>query len=58
MRHILAIITENPTAQVAELIATEQALTDHHLEQIDLRESPDYNQLLDEIFRADSIQVL
>jgi len=58
MRHILHILTSQPDAALSEVLAHQAELPEHQVRRIDLTQpSPDYHQLLEEIFAADSVQV-
>ncbi len=58
MRAILHILTHPTDEWSQQLIAAEQALPDCRIEVVDLtRPEPDYQDLLEKIFIADSVQV-
>lgn len=56
MKTILHILTAEPDAFVADLMSRQRVLPDCAIEVVDLTvSSPDYRELLDQIFHADSI---
>ena len=58
MRRILHILTRTNDSLSRQIISTQRREPDQQIEIADLTIStPDYRQLLDEIFRADSIEV-
>jgi hypothetical protein len=58
MRLILHIVTRPGDALAAEVITQQQQQTELAIRMIDLTKSqPDYDQLLTQIFEADSVQV-
>jgi hypothetical protein len=58
MRLILHIVTRPGDALAAEVVTRQQQQTELAIRMIDLTKSqPDYDQLLNQIFEADSVQV-
>lgn len=58
MRRVLVILTGPSEPLDEKLMRCEQSLPDTVVERIDLTtEKPDYEQLLESIFAADSVQV-
>lgn len=58
MRAILHIVTRPDDALAAEVIAQQKQEIELAVRTVDLTKSqPDYDQLLDQIFNADSVQV-
>lgn len=58
MRQILHILTQSDDPLAAEMIARQRAITEHQVQVVDLTVTvPDYGQLLEAIFKADSVQV-
>lgn len=58
MRHILLVLTQSLDPLNDIVTATERTLPDTDVRIVDLTvESPDYRQLLEAVFAADSVQV-
>ena len=58
MRHILHILTETDRGLASSVIDSQKAETGIQVEAVDMASGDvDYDQLLDQIFAADSVQV-
>jgi hypothetical protein len=57
MRHLLHIVTKPDDGFAEVMLKNEQALANTKVEVVDLtKKNPDYDQLVEKIFAADSIQ--